>query len=195
MSGYGNNVGIPHKWTDERDAAYRTPNSYGKMTAYGPRNEVFSSPEQTGLGGAPGNAYGVGFNLKQWFTDQGVTDPSQQTYYRYASLRGIPIGEEQYAYFGGASPSYFGAGAGENPYAYSGAGADNWKMNPQNMATDLKLAANGAQYSEADAAKLNNAQANRTSRIRLNAAGNTTEEVNPLANPALLARPTLLGGA
>jgi hypothetical protein len=186
MSGYGNNIGIPHQWTDQRDAAYRTPNSYGKMPngAYGGGARQASSSEMA-FGQQP---VGVGFNLKQWFTDQGVTDPSQQTYYRYAALRGIPVGQEQYNYFGES-------GTGQNPYTYSGAGADNWQMNPQNMAADLKLAANGAQYSEADAAKLNNAQANRTSRIRLNAAGNTTEEVNPLANPALLARPTLLGGA
>ncbi len=129
----------------------------------------------------------VGFNLSQWFTDQGVTDKSQSTYWRYAALRNIPTGEAQYNYLGHSGTS--------NPYDYSGSGADAFKMDPQNTAADIKLAPNGAAYTPEQAAKLNQAQENRSSRTRLNAVGTPGADPKAIGADAVLFRPTLLGGA
>lgn len=132
---------------------------------------------------------GEGFNLRQWFTDNQVTDPTQMSYFRYATLRGL--NPNTYA-----SVNYVN-GSGTPSLNY-GWGKDNFSMQPQNMAKDLNLAPNSAQYNAASVRALQN----RSNRTALKGAASNTETETSNLDPQdrqkmnqqlMLARPTLLG--
>ncbi len=157
-------MGTPWGDTDPRDAAYRNQDSSSAAQGFAP----------------------MGFNLTQWFTDQGVTDKSQMTYYRYAALRNLPMTEDTYAYYSNSMT--------ENPYTAVAQGNDVFKMDPQNTAKDIAVAPNGAAYTPEQAAKLNQARENQSSRQRLNAVGTPAADPKAIGADAVLFRPTLLGG-
>jgi len=158
---------------DSRDAAYGAqPGNFTDTNAY--RDHFLSG--------------GTNFNLEQWFTDQGITDPQARTYHNYTRLRGIENRPDVVQY---GQRLWKG---GVDPYTFTPIGP-NRPMEPQNSA-GLNLAPNGGQYNDKSISVFQN----RSDRTRLKGAaiGDGTDltqgkQPSNLAQSLTLSRPTLLG--
>jgi len=110
------------------------------------------------------------FNLDQWFTDQGITDPAAKTYYNYARLRGISgrsdvMQFEQHLWKKGI-----------NPYTWAPA-TSSFVTAPQNSA-GLGVAPNGGLYNDASIRAL----VNQDSRTLLKGSGSVEDQTTAQAN-------------
>jgi hypothetical protein len=197
-------TGIGWAGTSPLDAAYRNPggmNTNANVYANGVVPTSYLSP----------TAQGYGFNLAQWFKDQGVTQAGAQTLANYDYDRGLSSSN---AYMqsvgsdvGGPSAAYGSTNSSTygNPYGYTGnaqsgvdiasAGfgnsMDTFNMNAQNNA-GLHLASNSAPLTTQDITIL----ANQSAVPRINAVGasTATNSAASLQTPLNLGSNTLLGG-
>jgi len=117
---------------------------------------------------------GTNFNLNQWFTDQGITDPQARTYYNYARLRGIENRPDVVQY----GQELWGSGI--NPYTFIPSGPSK-SRNPQNSA-GLGVAPNGGQYNDKTIRTL----LNRDNRALLQGSGGIESQTSSQNIPTIL---------